>query len=424
MDNNKALNSQQKTFSVKPADILLPNLQDSYGKWAVVACDQFTSEREYWEELKAYVGGAPSTLNMILPEAYLSADNSAAVAKINETMQRYIQDGVFTELKDAMIYVERSTPYSECRKGIIAAIDLDDYSYIDADKAPIRATEGTVLSRIPPRVKIRENASIELPHIMLLMDDRKDTVFNGLDTNMEKLYDFELNMGGGSIKGYKIADTGRVISLLKTLTDKKLLMEKYGSDRPLLFAVGDGNHSLATAKQCWENLKKTLSPAQQESHPAKYALAEIVNIHDKSLKFEPIHRVVTGVCNQKFTEKLLNCLKDYTFKSGKMLVTGGMPTDICLPENAAEAVGLVQNIIDSYILENGGEVDYIHGEQSLISVTRESGGVGIMLPPLKKEDLFSYLTKRGSLPRKTFSMGEAAEKRYYIEGRMIKPQTL
>lgn len=411
-----------KDFCVKPANILLPKGGIEMDKWAVIACDQFTSEPHYWQELAEFVGDSPSTLNLVLPEAYFNLnDNNKYIKKIISHMQNYSARELFTEYADSFIYVERKTPYNgHARHGIVLSIDLEHYSYIDSDKAMIRSTEGTVLSRIPPRVSIRQNALLEFPHVMLLVDDRENAVMGNIDkSKLDKLYDFDLNMGGGSISGYLIEDCDPIISALKALLNRELLMEKYGNDLPFLFAVGDGNHSLATAKAHWENIKRDLGECPHtENHPARYALAEVVNIHDPALIFEPIYRFIKTSDIAGFTEGLAKLGIPQNPQNAGIYINGNI-TPLALADNAAAAVYDVQKYIDGYLEKHGGEVDYIHGLDSLKKVCDSLGGVGVILPPLKKEHLFEYVVNSGSMPRKTFSMGEAQEKRYYIEGRKI-----
>lgn len=415
-------------ISVKVPDILLPNKSVDMSKWAVVACDQYTSEPEYWEGVKKATEGSPSALNVIFPEVYLSKDNAPIIESINKTMHEYLDTGVLQSIGEGFVLIERSTPITPKRLGLVMAVDLEDYSFVREDKANIRATEGTVVERIPPRVKIREHAPIELPHIMLLIDDRNKSVIEPLYENRDKLtklYDFDLNMNGGHLRGWHVTDTAPVEKALAKLLDEDVLKEKYGStDEVMLFAVGDGNHSLATAKACWNNLKATLSAEEQKNHPARYALVEVMNLHDEGLEFEPIFRSVFNVDTADFLDGLYKAVKDsglkcdykcytYTTKDGRK--------DLMLPSNAAVAVGLVQDFIDAYIKSHAGsEVDYVHGEDSLKQVTDAAPNrVAITLPPLAKNDLFDYVLKVGAFPRKTFSMGEAFEKRYYVEARKI-----
>lgn len=415
-------------ISVKVPEILLPNDSVDMSKWAVVACDQYTSEPEYWEGVKKATDGSPSALNVIFPEVYLSKDNAPIIQSINNTMREYLDSGVLKSIGEGFVLLERSTPITPKRLGLVIAVDLEDYSFVRADKANIRATEGTVVERIPPRVRIREHAPIELPHIMLLIDDRNKSVIEPLYANrdkLEKLYDFELNMKGGHLTGWRVSDTASVEKALAALLDEEVLKEKYGStDEVMLFAVGDGNHSLATAKACWNNVKATLSQEEQKDHPARYALVEVMNLHDEGLEFEPIFRSVFNVDTADFLSGLEKAVADsglkcdykcytYTTKDGRK--------DLMLPSNAAVAVGLVQDYIDAYIKSHAGsEVDYVHGEDSLKQVTDAAPNrVAITLPPLAKNDLFDYVLKVGAFPRKTFSMGEAFEKRYYVEARKI-----
>lgn len=408
-------------FCVNAANILLPKKEIDYKKFAVIACDQYTSEKEYWEELKNYVGDSISALNLILPEVYLEEDNTQKIKEINENINNYIKKDVFKEHKNCFIYTERSTPHTKIRRGLVVSVDLEAYSYNDKDKAVIRSSEGTVLSRIPPRVEIRKNAKIELPHIMLLIDDRNNSVIEPLQAlkpNLECLYDTDLNMGGGHISGYKVDNTQDIINRLKVLTDPALLKQKYGVNEQLLIAVGDGNHSLATAKTIWENIKQGMSEAEREKHPARFVLAEIVNIHDDGIQFHPIHRVFFVKENKKFIDGLKELCSKFTYKTGT-IVFGGKKESINLPQNSAEAVKIVQDYADSFTQKNGGYTDYVHGDDSVINICNRESAIGLLLPTLKKEDFFDYIIKKGSLPRKTFSMGEACEKRYYIEMRKI-----
>lgn len=408
---------------VKAADILLPNKSVNMTNWAVVACDQFTSELKYWSDLEKLTHGTPSTLNIIFPEAYLSRDNAPIITAINKNMQKYISDGTLQSIGECFVLVDRSTPYQARRLGLVISVDLEAYSFVREDRALIRATEGTVLDRIPPRVRIRENAPIELPHIMVLIDDREKSVIEELykhRNEMELLYDINLNMGGGNVKGWKVTNTEEVKKALYRLISSEVLQKKYGSDEDkMLFAVGDGNHSLATAKACWDKIKVNLSEAERENHPARYALVEVVNLYDEGLVFEPIHRCIFNVDIEDFLKGL------YALQSGDFAcityTTKGGKKPLMLPSNAAEAVKLVQDYIDAYLKAHpGSEVDYVHGEYSLREVVDSQPNlVGITLPPLNKTDLFDYVLKSGALPRKTFSMGEAVEKRYYIESRKI-----
>lgn len=395
-----------------PADILLPQNVDM-SKWAVVSCDQFTSEPKYWQALADYVGGEKSTLDLIFPEVYLGDNDEARIAKINATMEDYLFEGVFKTIKNSYVLVERTTALGVKRVGIIGAVDLEDFDFTANAKSVIRPTEGVVPSRIPPRLKIRENASLELPHIMLLVDDPDGSVIEKLYSEkdkFEKLYDFELNMGGGSVKGYRVdADSVN----FSRLWDEDEQMQKYGEKTNFILAVGDGNHSLATAKTYWDNLKKNLSDSERENHPARFALVEVNNVRSEGIIFEPIHRIVFGA-GEEFVEYLKSSLTgDLKVK----VVCSGKETYINVPSLTPLAILEIQKAIDSY---KGVECDYIHGEEHLLAIEKEKGGVAIVMPKIEKGDLFKYVLKNGVLSRKAFSMGEAEEKRYYIEARKIK----
>lgn len=399
-----------KTF--KKADILIPKNID-YTKWSVVACDQYTSQPEYWQRVASTVEGSPSTLNIVFPEAFL-AEGDARIEKINATMQKYLDDGIFEECLDSLILVERTLDDGSVRRGIVGAVDLEDYDFSVGSKSKIRATEGTVLSRIPPRVKIRENAPLELPHVMLLINDEAKTVVEACEPG-ELLYDFDLMESGGHLRGYLLSDfeAERVLASLEELDN--------ACPGNLLFAVGDGNHSLATAKTCWENIKKTLSPCQIENHPARFCLVEIENIHDTALEFEPIHRVVFGYDGAELLEKLKEHYPqasktdnggqhiEYTYGDvcGDLYIKGG---------SSALAVGTLQDFIDSL----GAECDYIHGADVTRELSKKEKTVGFLLPKMEKGELFSAVIADGALPRKTFSMGEAHDKRFYFEAKKIK----
>ncbi len=383
----------------KFGEILLPeNIE--VGKWSVVACDQYTSQPEYWNTLKDKTSD-PTSLALIFPECYLGNNNSDRISKINQKMDEYLAQNVLKKY-NGTILVERTTE-AGTRRGIMACIDLESYSNDFEQRAPIRGTEGFVAERIPPRVEIRKNASLELPHVMLLIDDKNKTVIEPLVGKGKKVYEGELNMNGGHIAGYNITDTSNISSALdKLFSDSE---SKYGS--PLLFLVGDGNHSLATAKAC----------LRADNPLSKFALVEIVNIYDEGLKFEPIHRLVYGVDKKQFIDGLKEAVKGI---STTTIVTDGKIINIPFVIDSIDGVARTQNYIDNYIKQYGGTVDYIHGYQSLIEVAEKNDGIGIELKPIDKSTFFAYIAKNGPLPRKTFSMGEANEKRYYMEARKIK----
>ena len=392
------------------ADIMLPKNLD-LTKWSVVACDQYTSQPEYWEKAQALVGDSPSTLNLVYPEAFLSQGDDR-IKSINDTMKEYCDKGLFTTYENCLIYVERTLSGGRIRKGIVGAVDLEAYDFHKGVKAPIRATEGTVLERIPPRVKIRENAPLELPHVMLLIDDKEKILIEKAEKG-EKLYDFELMAEGGHLSGWIVANSDQFMASL----------DKFCANAPdgLVFAVGDGNHSLATAKTCWENLKSTLSESERENHPARYCLVEIENIHDDVLEFEPIHRVVFGIDDEEsFINTLikeLDCSEENGGGQQIVLVKGKNKKTLYMNNSLSPlSVGTLQKYLDTLSYE----VDYIHGEDVVESLSAKEGAVGFLLPKPEKSSLFETVIKDGALPRKTFSMGEANEKRFYMEAKKIK----
>lgn len=445
-----------KNIAFYPADILLPKDAD-LEKWAVVACDQFTSQPEYWAETEKIAGDYPSALRLILPEVKLgSPEVEKYIADINMNMEDYLDGDVFKQYSDSLIYIERVQSDGRVRHGIIGKIDLDDYEFAPGNKALIRATEGTVLTRIPPRVKVRENAKIELPHVMLLIDDPKKTVIEKLSEQkdvMEKIYDFELMQGGGHITGYLLGkeQIQEVAAGLEALTDSSEIQEKYGMGdvSPMLFAVGDGNHSLATAKQCYENLKKVTPKEEWDKLPAKYALVEVVNNHDDALSFEPIHRTIFDVdaaaLLKAFKEYYADCFiienadaKEVLADLAKYIPSEkqGMISDdsqfitYCYKEGCGTvvvtkpdkqlAVGTLQAFLDDYLKDGKSEIDYIHGDDVVMELGKKDGNLSFLLPAMGKEQLFKTVMADGVLPRKTFSMGHAQDKRYYIEARKIR----
>lgn len=406
-------------ISLFPADILLPKNTDMT-KWSVVACDQYTSQPDYWEDVKNTVSDNVSTYNLVLPELYLNDnDVDERIKNINYNMQNYVDEGVFNEYKSSVIYIERTLNNGKVRKGVVATIDLENYNFEPGNSAMIRATEGTVLERIPPRVRVRENACLELPHVMLLIDDEEDIVFGSIDSsNFEKVYDFELMKGSGHLCGWKIDDCDELAVRLAELYEKN-----YIRNNTMLYAVGDGNHSLATAKACWENIKK--SGVDIENHPARYALVEIENIHDAALDFEPIHRIIIN-CD---ADNLLKELDKYCgiSESGNeneqqiSSVIKGKATKLYIKNPTSNlAVGTLQNFLDEYMKGKNCEIDYIHGDDVISDLSMQDNSIGFLLPSMEKSDLFKTIITDGILPRKTFSMGEACDKRFYAEARKIK----
>ncbi len=426
------MNKKFEKLGFYPADILLPKDADMT-KWAVVACDQFTSQPEYWQAVEKTVGSAPSTLRLILPEAKLNdPDVEQDIAAINDSMKQYLDSGVFKTLADSLIYIERTQSDGKIRHGLIGMVDLDQYDFTPGSGALIRATEGTVLSRIPPRVKVRQDAPIELPHVMLLIDDPDGTVIEPLTADsgkMETLYDFDLQQGGGHLKGWKLTDSqvDGVADALTGLCADSEMQKKYGMSgvAPLLFAVGDGNHSLATAKRCYENLKQVTPESEWASLPARYALVEVVNNHDDALQFEPIHRVLFGVDHDEFMAAFKAAYPNAYEGKGEghviEMVWEGHDSFVTVPDPKVQlAVGTLQGVIDEYLKSHSGEVDYIHGDEVTKELGAKSGNMGFLLPAMGKEQLFKTVMADGVLPRKTFSMGHAQDKRYYVEARKIK----
>lgn len=414
----------------KRGNILLPKNTDMT-KWSVVACDQYTSEPEYWNDVEKIVGDAPSTLKLTLPEIYLEDENvSERIAKINSNMKALLDEDFFNEYKDSMIYLERTQSDGKIREGLIGVVDLEAYSYEKGAETPIRATEKTVIERIPPRVKIRENAPLELPHIMILIDDDKKQIIENLKNKVSEddiVYDFDLMKNGGHVKGYLLNEEtmDEVDKGLKELADKEVFAKKYdvNNKEVLLFAMGDGNHSLATAKACYEKLKETMSEEEYLNNPARYALVELVNLHSPALEFEAINRVIFNT----EPEKLLNSLKEYyqINKDGngqKIEVITNDVDEKWYIENPKSniAVGSIQIFLDEYLKNNEGKIDYIHGEETTKNLAKQSDNVGFIFEAMPKNELFKTVILDGSLPRKTFSMGHSYDKRYYLESRKIK----
>ena len=383
-------------------------------KYSVIACDQYTSNLDYWDSLKAEIGNSVSTFNMIYPEAYLETTNNDEYIKdINKNISSYLNNGDLKDIGECFILVERVTSYGVRRLGLVLSIDLEDYSYEKGTKAYIRASEATIVERIPPRLKIRKDSPIELPHVLVLFDDPKKEIVESLYSQrdkLEKVYDFELNKNGGHIRGYKVIDTEKVIRQFDNLFIR--------NNNGLLFIVGDGNHSLATAKAHWDLVKQNLSEKEKETHPARFALVEANNLYDEGIIFEPIHRVLFNV-DKEFKNELKKVCSGkfksfiYTSENGK--------EELLLPKNAPMAYYQVQTFLDKYLAEHkDSKIDFIHDEDELLAVTdKNPGSVAIAMPALTKEDLFDYLATGKVLPRKSFSMGHANEKRYYLEAKKI-----
>ena len=422
--------------------LLLPRSDIPLETWAVIACDQYTSQPEYWEQVRRLVGDDPSTLQLIFPEAYLGeACREQTIAGINRRMQAYLKSGVLVEQRPGFMLVEREVGRTAPRKGLVVALDLEQYDYRDGAQKLIRTTEGTDQSRLPPRLQVREKASLETPHIMVLIDDPQQTVIEPLDERDLKLaYDFELMLGGGRLRGWHIYDGVLIDEIAGRLA--RLACGK----PPLIYALGDGNHSFATARAVWERLKAEAEDVRQiMNHPARYALAELVNVHDEGLEFAPIHRVVFGVDEVDLLRAMETHYKGSGFSRrtfadrdgweaacGEAAVGPGhhIPymsgterglLSIAEPSFQLEVASL-QTFLDRYLdAHPRARLDYIHGEAVLEQLAAEPDSIGFFLPTMDKRDLFKTIVIDGATPRKTFSLGEAAEKRYYLECRSLVP---
>lgn len=403
-------------------NVLLPKVEN-IEKWAVIACDQFTSQPEYWQEVKENVGADPSTLNLVLPECYLQPGYEKLIPVINAKMERYLAQGVFQTYPYSYVYIERTLLNGKIRRGLLGAVDLEEYSYAADASCTIRATEQTVLERIPPRVAIRENASVELPHIILFCDDANDTLIGTCEQNKIEypvLYDFDLMCGGGHITGWLISGEAKV-KVDAVFADYVASCEqKYAGKQPVVLAVGDGNHSLATAKACYEAVKANLPAEDAAKHPARYAMVEVENIQDEAQEFEPIHRVIAN-CNPKSILQVMEANIGAQEGYPVAWVIGEEKGTINIdPAKGKLAVKIVQDFLDEYLANNKGDIDYIHGEDTVETLAKADNTLGIILPPFEKGALFDSIQAQGALPRKTFSIGHAQEKRYYLEARKIK----
>ena len=395
----------------QPADILLPK-EELLDKWAVIACDQFSSEPDYWAETERIVGTSPSALRLILPEAQLGQNDEERAERIHQTMRDYLDAGIFRSYKNCFVYVERTLADGAVRQGVVGMLDLEAYDYRPGSASPVRATEQTVVERIPPRMRIREGAALELPHVLLLCDDKDDLLIGLLGRQkaaLPKLYDFELMQGGGHIAGWLVEGV-----IARKLRER---LDAYASGRALVFAVGDGNHSLATAKACWEK-RKAEQPDTPADHPARYALVELENLQSGAQRWEAIHRVVTD-CDVDTLRKATIAALDDGAGAALTLIKGAEETVLRLDPARGDPVARVQEFLDAWLKENAGSIDYIHGEDSLRALASAEGALGFLLPAMAKEDLFPAVEAQGVLARKTFSMGSAREKRYYLEAREI-----
>lgn len=427
--------------------ITIPGEQVDLYKWAVIACDQYTSQLEYWKEVEKIVGDAPSTLKMIIPEVYLGqADEQHRVESICQTMANYLRDGTLRELPEGFILTERYTGGCAPRRGLVAAIDLECYEYAEGKRSLIRPTEQTVVERIPPRLQVRKNAPVELPHIMMLIDDPGRTVIEPLFEHLDELtmvYDTDLMLRGGHIRGWFLPAgklTEDVIRHMDALMDRQMFREKYhlNAEYPLLNCiVGDGNHSLATAKANWELVKQGLTEAECRDHPARFCLCELVNIHDESLTIEPIHRVIFHIAQEELMQAALAFYSAHGCEC-RFLQDGNSqePDTHLIPYCSEKSNGVMeirrpewgipvrtlQMFLDDYLLKHPeAGIDYIHGRDVVVKLGKQPGNMGFILPAIQKKDIFQGVIIDGVLPRKTFSMGEAHEKRYYLETKQIVP---
>lgn len=438
--------TSEREISLKIPQVLLPKPTVDPHKWAVIACDQFTSQPEYWRQVEEIVGDAPSTYHMILPEVYLDTpEEDGRVKSTQEIMHKYLETQIFRKV-NGFIYVIRTVD-GKSRRGLMVCLDLEHYDYNKGAQTLIRATEGTILDRLPPRIRIRENAPLECPHILVLFDDPNDTVFGPIDERVESLdtlYDFDLMLGSGHLRGLRLADEkfqSHIFEALQRLVDPKTFAEKYnlkpGRYEPLLFAMGDGNHSLATAKAIWEKRK----PSVGMNHPARYALVEIENVHDPALTFEPIHRLLFEI-----DKDLPKAMREFW---GGSLTIKDLPSIQAMTEIVDQAtepwhqvgmiseegvhlievrnpkdnlpVGTLQKFLDSFLAEGGAQkIDYVHGTEVLFTKGARQGHAGFYVPGMDKSELFKTVILDGALPRKTFSMGEAKDKRFYMECRRIQ----
>ena len=404
-----------KGLSVRPGEFYLPRADVSLESWAVVACDQYTAQKDIWEQMDRFAGSNPSALRLIIPEAYLE-ESDARVPAVQSAMAEYLDTGVLEKAVRGMVLLERTTQ-SGSRLGLVLTVDLEDYDFAPDSASPVRPTEGTIVSRIPPRQKVRRGAALELSHVLLLCDDPERSVIEPVYArrdSLRPLYDVSLMLRGGRARGWAVEDRetlGQIAGAIRTLRDKL-------RENGILFAVGDGNHSLATAKAHWEEIKKTLPESEREGHPARFAMVELNNIYDPALIFEPIHRVLFGVTGDEALGMLADAepVNDAD-RPDLTLVTrrGDLPLRITKALHDLP-VGTVQKLLDR---QAGLRLDYVHGEDAVRLIVEKENAVGILLPAMDKALLFPAVANNGPLPRKTFSMGEANEKRYYLEARKI-----
>lgn len=411
--------------------ILLPSKGVDLRKWSVVACDQHTSEPEYWHDVESAVGSAPSALRLVLPEVYLGApDESERIERVHDEMERYLKEFILEEGDPGFVLTSRRTPHVARRAGLLLALDLEMYDFTPGATPLIRTTERTIMERIPPRVRVRKNAPLELPHVIVLIDDVENELFGGLaESDLQLLYETELMLGGGRVSGYQVAGAGaeHVAAALESIRSR------LHGEESFLFAVGDGNHSLATARVVWDEMKGTV----QADHPARYALVELINLYDEGLRFKPIHRLLRVSDPRAWIRKLAEAAGARIEEMGIALVRNAVSTDdrvigfaaanesgvLRLDDGTELAVEILQEQINTLVRRDRGglDVDYIHGWDNAVQLGKQSGNLSLMLPDFDPGQLFPTVARRGVLPRKAFSLGESEEKRYYLEARRISP---
>lgn len=398
-----------------PADILLP-ASAPLERWAVIACDQFTSDIAYWKRVRKTAGSGLSAVNMILPEAELSQNNDAAVARINQEMENALQNNVFSCYPNAFVYVERTLKDGSVRQGVVGAVDLEEYDFHPEANAMIKATEQTVTERIPPRAAIRRNAPVEFSHTILFCDDPQMQLIEQVAAykdELQKLYDFDLMEGGGHIRGWLL--TGASAEKFQKALDA--YMVRRGDQAA--FLVADGNHSLATAKRCYEELKQTLPEDAWKNHPARYAMVEVENIHSDVVVFHPIHRIITHTDAAKLLESMEATVGEAQYPVHWVTAEGEGTVTVRAKADQLQ-IAAVQPFLDAWLQKNQGEIDYIHDDDALRKLAQAPGSLGLLLESMDKSALFTFIASGNVLPRKTFSLGHAAEKRYYLEGRKIR----
>lgn len=416
---------------IKKQHIYLPKRHLDHSKWAVIASGQFSGDKEYWDKLSGYVAGNPSALDLVLPDIFLGSEKAQKIKSILKSMRLFYENGILEDAGVCMILVNRSTSVHKKRLGIMLAVDLEEFECKEGTAPLIRPSEGTISERIPPRLEVRRDAVFELPHIVLFYDDREEKIAEKLfekRETLEKVYDFDLNMQGGHLCGYKIKNVDEIIKKFEALLQPEYLQRTFNMTSPLLFVVGDGNHSLTSAKAHWNNVKTFLSEEEKINHPARFALVEAINIHDEGIEFKPIFRVVKNA-GKRFVKELQNLHRkagvnkadEQTFLTEKIF-TDDKELPLILPKNTPFAIKLVQDFIE----HKGSEqlemsVDYVHDEQKMREIcNKDKKAIGITLPALNKNELFEFILRHGILPRKAFSVGDAREKRYYFEARKIR----